>query len=281
MQTKIIQSKMKSVQNIKKITKTMEMVSISKMKRATAKALAGKSYAEKAYGLIASIGTDMTERSDLCSERIEGKNLCIVVASDKGLCGGYNAIVYRELMHIDKNTDIIAIGRYAQKSATRSGLQIIESFSSLPEQLSVVDIDSISKLVMKKFTVSKEYKQVYILSVKIVRGISYQAEKHILLPLALVEANTQQYQFQEYTYEPDKKSIIESLVPGLIQSLLLQHIREARAAEHTARMVAMKSATDNANTYYNQLKLSFNRARQSGITAEIAEIVAGANALSE
>jgi F-type H+-transporting ATPase subunit gamma len=227
------------------------------------------------------LGQDTKTESNLLKSRESGKTLVILIASDKGLCGGYNAMLYRELVKMSKETEVVAIGSYAKKITLRAGLSLLESFVGVSENVSDFEITEITQFILDKFRATDEYKDVFVLFGHILRGVSYESDLQKILPLSVFHSDILEKDLEEYTCEPSKAHIIETLIPGLIQSLLLQHMREARAAEHTARMVAMKSATDSATEYYNKLKLSFNRARQSGITAEIAEIVAGANALSE
>ncbi len=284
MQTKVIQSKMKSIKNIRKITKTMEMVSVSKMKRAVNQVTLGTGYVEQAEKIISTISSEHILKHPLVQPRKEGRELLILIASDKGLCGGYNTLLYRALFQHcgdhTQNFDCITIGKYADRIARRVGVPVIASFGVLTENIDDSVIYSITKLIIEKFTINTEYKSIKTISQKILQGITFSPGVKAFLPITSYSGKQAGVETDTYLFEPNPTEILDIVLPEILQAILLQRIQEARAAEHTARMVAMKNATDNATNYYDALSLSYNRARQAGITQEIAEIVGGASALT-
>ena len=277
---------MKSINSIRKITKTMEMVSVTKMKRANFRAHTGRAYIQSIGEILQSIGRERVFQHPLIQMRPNGKRLILVIASDKGLCGGYNTLIYRSLLALStqgSGSECVTLGKYADKQARRARLPIIASFPGLPELYDDSSVLPMVKYITDLFLHSNEYKTIEILSEVISQGISYAPVQQIVLPLhtTLQDITDTNNQTEEYIFEPSVQSVLDSILPDLVLYKIMHAVALAKSAEHTARMVAMKSATDNANNYYNALTLSYNRVRQAGITQEIAEIVSGANALSE
>lgn len=320
MQTKAIKQKMKSVGNIAKITKTMEMVSVSKMKKAVDRAMRSKEYAKEAKQLLVKLGGseslkdhpfvkgfDTKNSSTSTSFEVVGvKELLVIIASDKGLCGGYHVQlgkVVREYKNVSTNSgtelQAITIGKYAEKIANKLQIPITASFIGLPETLDVDALNPVKKLVLDSFEQQKVLK-VSIATTLYKKAMSYSPEVVQLLPFSfdfstapstgsgtgsqpvveLVETTSNDKVQTEYTFEPSASIIFDSMVSGLVAAQLFQSLFEAKASEHSSRMVAMKNASDNALNLKDELTISFNRARQAGITQEITEIISGSMAVS-
>jgi F-type H+-transporting ATPase subunit gamma len=321
MQTKAIKQKMKSVGNIAKITKTMEMVSVSKMKKAVDRAMRSKEYAKEAKQLLVKLGGSESLKnhpfvkgfSSLKGEMAHGvsqrglpeKELLVIIASDKGLCGGYHVQLGKVVREYKASTSsatelqAITIGKYAEKIANKLQIPITASFVGLPETLDVDALNPVKKLVLDSFEQQKVSK-VSIATTLYKKAMSYSPEVVQLLPFSfdfstapstssgtdsqpvveLVETTTNNKVQTEYTFEPSASIIFDSMVSGLVAAQLFQSLFEAKASEHSSRMVAMKNASDNAQSLKDELTISYNRARQAGITQEITEIISGSMAVS-
>lgn len=294
-QAKAIKQKMKSVGNIRKITRTMEMVSVSKMKRAIDRALSLRLYAEHSVELLKRLGDKSPEKHRFFKPAVADKKLLILVGSQKGLCGGYNTNLYRFAVEYIKehnaSYDVVTVGKYGEKLARRLKLQIIASFDSLDLRKGIDESRALAQIALEKFTKS-EYSQVDIIYTEFVKAMNY-TPKHLTVFPVRTDAYEQTIEeidrgahrseelgnLAEYVLEPSASEIIESVVPSLSHAILHAALLEAEASEHSSRMFAMKTATDNASELQRVLKISYNRARQASVTQEIAEITAGASAL--
>lgn len=299
MQTKAIKQKMKSVGNIAKITKTMEMVSVSKMKKAVDRALRSKEYAKEAKQLLVKLGASEslkdhpfvkgfdTKKNSDSAGAVSKTELLVIIASDKGLCGGYH-VQLGKVVREYKNTTVasstelqtITIGKYAEKIANKLQIPIVASFVGLPETLDVDSLNPVKKLILDSFEQQKVSK-VSIATTLYKKAMSYSPEVVQLLPFSFnfsTAAPSEEKQ-TEYTFEPSASIIFDSMVSGLVAAQLFQSLFEAKASEHSSRMVAMKNASDNAQSLKDKLTISYNRARQAGITQEITEIISGSMAV--
>lgn len=292
---KAIRQKMKSIGNIKKITKTMEMVSVSKMKKSTQMAYAGRSYAKYALDLLAHISREKDlEHALLAKDVITSKEeLVIVIASNKGLAGSYNTNVSKALtlhknMNADKDIECITIGKQAEKAARRNDMKILASFINFSEKSSSEEFLLIRDMVVEKFKEGK-YGKVSILFTELKSAASYKPYLMQLIPVVpelyknlLLEDEASEFyegNFGGYTFEPNKTEILNQIIPQIIAAATYHSFVESVASEHSARMFAMKNAGDNAGTLLDDLTLYYNQARQAGITQEISEIVGGASAV--
>ncbi len=272
---------MKAIKGIGKITKTMEMVSVAKMRRTTARALQGRPYESAVHELVSHLPIAATENHPLIGPRPVGKQVIVFVAADKGLCGGYNSQLLRQLVLMIRespNAEVITVGKTADKLVRRSGAIIKASFGILPEALDAGEVAAIAHYIVKQYLADTDMSSVVVLSQKLASSTSSQPQATQILPISVHHTPNMETQ-TEYRIEPEPSVLLDTLLPGYIESELLQIIIEARAAEHTTRMIAMKNASDNANEFYKELNISYNRVRQAGITQEIAEIVGGASAL--
>lgn len=288
MNTKVIKQKMKSVGSIKKITRTMEMVSVAKMKKASDKAFAMKDFNSIAFEILRATASDKSIKHSLLEERSEGETITILFAGNKGLCGGYNSQLFRSLNKtFEKGDKIIAVGKYAEKIAKRLNGDLLLSFPK--NSLTESEVRTIvSKIVEDFLAKDSNIKNVKLVNAELINAASYKVNTSIILPFRIysegadsvkLNLNNKDNGREMYTYEPGEVEVISQIVPLLIAGVLASASRNAEAAEHAARMIAMKTATDNAGELLNELKLSYNTARQSKITQEIAEISSGAMAL--
>lgn len=281
MQTKVIKEKIKSVGNIKKITKTMEMVSAAKMKKAIDSALLLRPFHEEAQHLLHDISLDsLTSHELLASNGVEGE-VVILVASNKGLCGSYNVNIYRKLIdaydeEARKKLKVVAYGKYAEKVARKLHLEVLASFTH--PVLTGDDAHATAKLIVDWYK-EKKIGAVRILYTHFTSGSSFTPTMLQLLPFSS-EGEPTTHGEPRYAYEPDQTTVLSSIIPMMIHNIIYGAVLESYASEHSARMFAMKNATDNAKELQNDLKLYYNRARQDAVTQEIAEITSGAMALA-
>ena len=296
---KAIKQKIKSVGNIKKITKTMEMVSVSKMRRAVDKALASRAYAHYALELLVNLSRDKNILHPLMTTGKGNKELLIIITGNKGLCGGYHTNLFKALnayMKSEKSNGkelkAITIGKYGEKICKKLNVPMFASFITFSEFSTIEQTQELSNLVTEEFK-KGEYQSVKILYTEFLKSTTYKPVLRELFPLSIetvknvvevlsetdkVEVDAQS--LVDYKFEPDLNIILESILPGLVDIVVYQTLAEAFASEHSARMFAMKNAGDSATTILDALTLSYNHARQDGITKELSEIVAGAEALN-
>lgn len=297
-QTKAIKQKMTSVGNIKKITRTMEMVSVSKMKRAVARSFASREYARYALELLITLSKERNISNSLLEYGTGDKILLVIVASNKGLCGGYNINVSKTVSKFKasagREIDCIAIGKQAERIARRNSIPIIASFNEFGEDIDFAEIETLRKVVIKEFLEAKKYNSVSIAYTEFVKQMDYLPKIREILPVSpkttrnIIESTQEgrdESRFEKrsmalYLFEPSEEKVLTHVIPHLLSATLFQIMLDAGASEHSSRMVAMKNATDNAGTLLNDLRLTYNRARQASITQEVAEIIGGAEALN-
>lgn len=292
--TRDIRRRIKSVKNTAQITKAMEMVAASKMRRAQQAAIAGRPYSEVLNHILVSLRdrVDATEHPLLAVREVK-KTLVLLITSDKGLCGALNTNVLRDASHLDVNTtEFIAIGRKGAAFLARTGRKMIADFT-LPDHPSFVQTKAISKLCMDKF-LSGEVDKVAVLYPQFVNTLVQKPVHLALLPItaekiqgttaiplphheasaAAVKAPESPLEepISEYLFEPNSQEILNAILPYSFHFEIFQKILDARASEQSARMVAMKAATDNAKSLVKDLTLEYNKARQAGITTELLEI---------
>lgn len=298
-QTKAIKQKMRSVSNIKKITKTMEMVSVSKMRKTTLRSNTSRQYSRYALELLVTLSKVRNIPHPLLEEGGGNRKLLVIVASNKGLCGGYNLNVSKIVSKFKNNNlnteiDCITIGRQAEKIANRNKLNIVASLTNFKEDISLDEVSTLRKIIFKEFLDLKKYKNVFIAYTQFIKQLDYKPTIREIIPVSPkttrniieeIESGSEEERFDKnsmmlYNFEPSETQILDKVIPDLINSLLFQIMIEAQASEHSSRMVAMKNATDNAGALLEELNLTYNRARQAGITQEVAEIIGGAEALN-
>lgn len=293
--TKAIKQKIKSVNNIKKITKTMEMVSVSKMKKTTSRVVSGRAYSRYALELLHHIAGERHIKHPLLTE-IEGdKELVVVISSNKGLAGSYNINISKALTRYknstDKKIDCLTIGKQSEKAARRNGLNIVASFVDFSEKSTSEEFLSIRDTILGEFQ-SGNYSKIYILYTQFVSANSYKPFLMQILPvkeeiyrdkLMPAEGENSEYNKSKnlslYTFEPGEYEVLNTVIKQLLEQAIFHTFLESLASEHSSRMFAMKNANDSAKSMVSELTLYYNRVRQGAITQEIAEIVGGASAM--
>jgi F-type H+-transporting ATPase subunit gamma len=289
---KEIRGKIKSVENTKKITKAMEMVAASKMRKAQERMRAARPYADKIRNITAHLsGANPEYKSPYMRTGGTSKAVgFIVVSTDKGLCGGLNTNVLRavtvkmkEVQTAGGSISAVAIGNKGFGFLNRIGANVISHAVQLGDAPQLEKLIGPVKVMLDAFTAGK-LDAVHLCYTKFINTMKQEPMVEQLLPLSTARleqtaAEKQQYGW-DYIYEPDAPTVIDDLLTRYIEALVYQAVAENMASEQSARMVAMKSATDNAGTLIGELKLVYNKTRQAAITKELSEIVGGAAAIS-
>ncbi len=284
---KEIRSKIASIKNTQKITRAMEMVAASKMRKTQERMRASKPYATKIYDVVKHIARANSEyRHAFMVEREIKRVGLIVVTSDRGLCGGLNANLLRETirtMQAWKNTgleiDLSVIGRKGQAFFKRVGGHIVASVDQIGDTPGVKDIIGVVRVMLDAFYQGK-IDALHIVYNEFVNTMTQDPTVKQLLPLPVSEADSEVLGHHwDYIYEPDAKELLDALLERYIELQAYQAVVENIACEQAAKMIAMKSATDNAGELIKEFQLAYNKARQAAITQELAEIVGGADAL--
>ncbi len=289
---KEIRGKIKSVENTKKITKAMEMVAASKMRKAQERMRAARPYADKIRNITAHLAEGNPEYKSPYM-RTGGNSKAvgfIVISTDKGLCGGLNTNVLRavtakmkEVQAAGGSIQAVAIGNKGFGFLNRIGANVISHVVQLGDAPQLDKLIGPVKLMLDAFVAGK-LDAVHLCYTKFINTMKQEPLVEQLLPLAASRleqsaAEKKQYGW-DYIYEPDAPTVIDELLTRYIEALVFQGVAENMASEQSARMVAMKSATDNAGTLIGELKLVYNKTRQAAITKELSEIVGGAAAIS-
>jgi len=286
--TRDIRRRIKSVKNTSQITKAMQMVAASKMRKAQMRALSGRPYAEELAKILAALGKagGSDELHPLLQERKEVKReLVIVISTDKGLCGALNTNLLRELNRFDAaKTTFVAVGRKGAQYLGRMKRDLAAEFE-LKETFTFLECKQASKFAIEKF-LSGEVDKVTVAYTDFISTLRQEPTLKVILPVQNFEltdlhgtktevaANA-----TEYLFEPSAGGVLEHLVPHYVHFAVYQMVLESRASEHSARMVAMKNATDNAKQLIKDLTLEYNKIRQAGITTELLEITTAQMAL--
>ena len=268
-----LRRRIKSVKNTAQITKAMQMVAASKMRKAQAAAIAGRPYQEMLARVLAAVkGRVDPGDHELLAVRPVQKELILIFSTDKGLCGPLNANLFRELGEVDREKSEFAVsGRKAVQFITRTRRNLTADFA-LKDTIEFSEIRPIAKFVSDKF-ISGEIDQVRVLYPKFVNTLVQQPVLRTLLPIPVEELGIKGPQGAgEYLFEPDEQSVLDAILPHYLAFQLFQMALDARASEHSARMVAMKNATDNAKELIKDLTLEYNKVRQANITTELLEI---------
>jgi len=288
--SKEIKTQIASIGNTQKITSAMEKVAVSKMKKTQEKMLKGRPYRDRMLEVISHLTNGQPEyKPTYMAEREPKKVAIIVVSSDKGLCGGLNANLLREVTQfaakeaqLGQEISYSLIGTKAQSFFRSYGGNVVTATEKLGDDPSIEQLVGSMKILLDSFA-EGEIDKVYLASNKFVNTMTQQPEVTQLLPLKKIEEQTEEEvdgHRWDYIYEPDdSRALLDALMERYIESLLYQAVIENIACEQAAKMVAMKSATDNAGELIEELQLVYNNARQAAITQEISEIVAGAEAL--
>lgn len=285
---KEIRGQIKSFENTKKITKAMEMVSVSKMRKAQERMRAARPYSEKIRNIAANLGKANPEYVHAFMKTNEAKVAgVIVVTTDKGLCGGLNTNVLRavttklrELQSEGVSTEAVAIGNKGLGFLNRVGAKVVSHVTQLGDKPHLDKLIGPAKVLLDAYAEGR-INAVYLSYTKFINTVKQEPVVEQLLPLKAdaLKADGDAHSW-DYIYEPDAQSVIDELLVRYVESLIYQAVAENMASEHSARMVAMKAATDNAGNVIGELKLVYNKTRQAAITKELSEIVSGAAAIS-
>jgi F-type H+-transporting ATPase subunit gamma len=271
-----IRRRIRSVKNTAQITKAMQMVAASKMRKSQAAALSGRPYQEVLFRVLAALrGKVDPQASPLLVERTVRRELILVISSDKGLCGALNTNLFRELTAIDAvDPSFIAIGRKAVQFLVRTRRNLLADFQ-VSEVPNTREVRPIANFCAERF-LSGEVDRVRVIYSKFVNTLIQQATTVNLLPASseelLGEEKGEKVQSGEFLFEPSEQGVLSAILPHYITFQIFQMILDARASEHSARMVAMKNATDNAKQLVKDLTLHYNKVRQASITTELLEI---------
>ena len=285
---KEIRGKIKSVENTKKITKAMEMVAASKMRKAQDRMRAARPYSDKIRNIAAHLGQANPEYVHPFMKLNDSKTAgLIVVTTDKGLCGGLNTNVLRsvttklrELQDQGMAMEAVAIGNKGLGFLNRVGAKVVSHVTQLGDRPHLDKLIGPVKVLLDAYAEGR-INAVYLSYTKFINTVKQEPVVEQLLPLKAdaLKADGDAHSW-DYIYEPDAQSVIDELLVRYVESLIYQAVAENMASEHSARMVAMKAATDNAGNVIGELKLVYNKTRQAAITKELSEIVSGAAAIS-
>lgn len=311
-----IKKRIKSITSTRQVTKAMEAVAASKMRKAVDKTLASRDYSNLGWQLISDLAQVTEEKMHpLLKHRDEIKKiLCIFITSDRGLCGGLNSQVIRQLhgffkKNEDKEIEVIALGKKGQHVLKKIDKKIVGAYEGMADDPTLLALRPIAQTALKGF-IENKYDQVNIVFTDFKSALAQEPVVRQLLPLqeeleeivgpesdsaqAVADreaaagkkdkgetSKSASEQPTEYLFEPSPRRLLDSILPRLLEVQIYQAVLESTASEHSARMLAMRNATDSATEMIDELTLTFNQARQASITQEIAEIAAGRAALGE
>ena len=281
---KEIRNRISSVSSTMQITNAMKMVSAAKLKKAQDSITATLPYSNKLSELVKNISAsiDSVDSNPLFVAREVKKTLIIVITSNKGLCGGFNSNIIKEVYNISSEygsnkPDLLTIGKKGD-DILKKKFNVISSHNDLFEQFSYLNVKSIASKIMQLYT-DEKYDEVILVYNHFKNAATQIITKEQFLPISENTDNNVSTS-GDYIFEPNREKILEELIPKTLSIQLFKSISDSIAGEHGARMTAMHKATDNASELRDQLKLTYNKARQTAITNEILEIVGGAEALN-
>ncbi|WP_394747953.1 ATP synthase F1 subunit gamma [Spongiimicrobium salis] len=281
---KEIRNRIASVSSTMQITSAMKMVSAAKLKKAQDAITAMRPYADKLTELLQSLSgsLDVGSGSAYADDREVNKVLVVAITSNRGLCGAFNSNILKQTSvllndtYAGKEVDFMAIGKKANDFLEKKS-SVIGNHSSVFDELTFDNVATIAETLMELFT-NGAYDKIEIVYNKFKNAATQIVITEQFLPI--VPINAEENSSADYIFEPEKAEIVEQLIPKSLKTQLYKAIRDSFASEHGARMTAMHKATDNATELRDQLKLTYNKARQAAITNEILEIVGGAEALA-
>ncbi len=287
--------RIRSVKNIAQVTRALETVSASKVRKAMQAVTATRPYAEKAWKVIVHIARQPGSGTlhPLLTERKEiRKVLVLLLSSDRGLCGAYNVNILREtLLHfryLGKPVSYVSAGRKGRDLLLRRGQKVVADFSHLPSPPSYMDVSAIGRVAVEAF-LNGEVDQVFLAFTDFHTMVKQEIVIRQLLPIQVELAQpgvkgfnvTHKMSNAVFIYEPDQDEILSNVIPRFTALQIYQAILSAQASEHAARMIAMRNATDNAQDLIRELQLDYNKARQQAITSDMLDITSGAEALNK
>lgn len=281
---KEIRNRITSISSTMQITSAMKMVSAAKLKKAQDAITAMRPYAEKLTELLQNLSAtlDGDVGGDFTAQREIKKVLVVAITSNRGLCGAFNTNVIKEVKnrsdyYTGKQVDVFAIGKKGNDILSKT-LTVIDNQSAIFDDLTFDNVAQIAEVLTQKF-VTGEYDRIELVYNQFKNAATQIIQTEQFLPLAPIQSDLP-VSTGDYIFEPSKEEIVLTLIPKSLKTQLYKGIRDSFASEHGARMTAMHKATDNATELRDQLKLTYNKARQAAITNEILEIVGGAEALN-
>ncbi len=286
---KEIRVRISSVTSTRQITSAMKMVSASKLRKAQNAILQMRPYAEKLHEILIQLSSSLDETTDnIYGQQHEPKKVLIVaVASNKGLCGAFNANVVKKAIDLsktvykDNNVDFWAIGKRASDLLKYKGYNLIDNSNELFNNLKYENVELFAQQLMELF-IEGEYDRIDFVYNKFKNAAVQVLIHEQFLPIVIEEGKVDKEELnKDYIFEPSKEFIVNELIPRSLKTQVFKALLDSYASEHGARMTAMHLATDNAGELLDELKLTYNKARQSSITSEILEIVSGAEALKQ
>jgi len=287
---KEVRNRIKSVQSTQQITKAMKMVSAAKLRRAQDAIIQMRPYAKKLQEMLSNIVSNIDGESSgsLATERPVEKVLLIVISSDRGLCGAYNANVIKMAKSVakekyaaqlaKKNVTIWPIGKKAFEYFHKEQFPVNDSYKDTLQQISFERVQQIAQDAIAAFT-KREFDAVEVIYSEFKNAATQAFTAERFLPIPKVENKDGKATKADFIFEPDEESLVAELMPKILNTQLFKAVLDANASEHGARMTAMDKASENANELLKGLRISYNRARQAAITTELTEIVSGAAAL--
>lgn len=289
-QLKEVRNRIQSVTSTQQITKAMKMVSAAKLRRAQDAITQMRPYAEKLQEMLSNIVSNSTGEMEmpLAEERAINKVLIIVVTSDRGLCGAYNTNLIkaaRNLMettyadqHAKGNVTLLPLGKKGYEFFSKKGYKVVSDYWEIFSDLTFDNVRKASVYAQEAF-LNKEYDRVELIYSEFVNAAMQEFKTETFLPIPKVEKEEGDNTTSDFIFEPSMETLLEELMPKILNTQVFKGVLDAHASEHGARMTAMDKATENASEILRSLKISYNRARQAAITTELTEIVSGAAAL--
>ena len=282
---KEIRNRISSVGSTMQITSAMKMVSAAKLKRAQDAILQMRPYANKLTELLVNLSSslDSSDGGDFSSEREISNVLLVPITSNRGLCGGFNANIIKQTLNLIRNdyagkdVSILSIGKKSSEYFRNNNYNVISSHDEIFADLTYDNIARVSENIMQSF-LDLKYDKVVLIYNQFKNAATQNVMSENFLPVQ--SPNDENASIGDYIFEPEKKEIIQQLIPKSLKTQMFKAVLDSHASEHGARMTAMHKATDNASELKKDLTLSYNKARQAAITAEILEIVGGAEALN-
>ena len=276
-----IRRRIGAVRNIKQITRAMQFVAASKLKRAQDATLAARPYSDVIDEVLADLATVLSaEDHPLLAEREGGRRLIVLVTTDRGLAGPLNTntirFAARDITESKGELAVVTVGRKGRDAMRRAGVPMEAHFAGFGDRPAFADVIPLARLITDDF-LERKFDRVEIIYSRFVTTLTQRAEKITLLPVEPSE-DTEGIPGNQFIFEPNPGAVLEQLLPRYVATRLFQAVLESKASEESSRMVAMKNATENAEELIEDLTLSYNKVRQSNITREMIEIASGANA---
>jgi F-type H+-transporting ATPase subunit gamma len=287
---KEIRTRISSVKTTRQVTSAMKMVSAAKLKKAQDAILQIRPYADKLHEILVSISSSLEQAGDsiYTQDRAPEKILIVLISSNRGLCGGFNANIAKKavqhvksnyfMQHKQENVDFICIGKQGERQVKLRGMKVIEDENDLLDNLDFEHVNKLASRVMKSFA-DQKYDRIDLVYNQFQNAAVQINTAEQFLPVKVEKDEAGRSDTSDYIYEPSKQFIIKELIPKSLRIQFYKALLDSNAAEHGARMTAMHQATDNATELLKDLTLQYNKERQATITNEILEIVSGAEAL--